>query len=401
MTGYRPALGVEQYLQTSVATSGLDSSRKTLRLGDEFPMVCETCLGPNPYVRMQKLRVGDKLCKMSNVAFQAFRWKAGAGRFKETIVCKEVALEKNVCQACLSDLTYGVPVGVRDALLKKEDDEPVSDVNQAYYYASSKNSESRHRETTAPSRELLGLARSLEAANAATRGTAFRNLKRLCSFWVRGDCSRVGRNTCPFRPCCGEFKFPELAATHPPECAALVEGLRAYGPLKVMTDPNFAATKTLLKEATSGFDRSEAVKNRLKGTQRDPTTQRYLSRMAKRHGDDEEAAAAAAAAEESSSSEAARPALRPDLAAALAAVPTNRSKRPRNDDDYPSMDPRRLGSRPPTLPRPPEPPTPPPPSSLVIGRIHDAPPPPPPGPPPPGALPIPPPPPGPPPPPSS
>jgi hypothetical protein len=28
-----------------------------------------------------------------------------------------VAKDKNICQACLVDMTYGVPVGVRDALL--------------------------------------------------------------------------------------------------------------------------------------------------------------------------------------------------------------------------------------------------------------------------------------------
>ena len=50
-------------------------------------MLCETCLGPNPYVRMTKLPFGHKLCKISNLPYQAFRWKAGpTGRQKETII---------------------------------------------------------------------------------------------------------------------------------------------------------------------------------------------------------------------------------------------------------------------------------------------------------------------------
>ena len=38
-------------------------------------------------VRMTKTPFGSKLCKVSNVPFQGFRWKAGTnGRFKETMV---------------------------------------------------------------------------------------------------------------------------------------------------------------------------------------------------------------------------------------------------------------------------------------------------------------------------
>jgi hypothetical protein len=103
-----------------LAANPQHQARNHLQVGTDFPIVCETCLGPNPYVRMVKLRFGDKICKVSNGAYPAFRWKAGPqGRFKETIVCREVAIEKNICQACLTDMTFGVPVGVRDALLAK------------------------------------------------------------------------------------------------------------------------------------------------------------------------------------------------------------------------------------------------------------------------------------------
>ena len=66
----------------------------------------------------QSLRIPLEREFPNSRSFQAFRWKAGPqGRFKDTIVCREVAVEKNICQACLSDMTFGVPVGVRDALL--------------------------------------------------------------------------------------------------------------------------------------------------------------------------------------------------------------------------------------------------------------------------------------------
>jgi pre-mRNA-splicing factor RBM22/SLT11 len=73
-------------------------------LGEDFPMLCETCLGQNPYVRMTKMPFGEKLCKISNVPYQAFRWKAGGGRHKETIICHAVAADRNICQTCLNDM---------------------------------------------------------------------------------------------------------------------------------------------------------------------------------------------------------------------------------------------------------------------------------------------------------
>jgi hypothetical protein len=87
-------------------------------VGIDFPFVCETCLGPNPYVRMVKSPPGHKLCHLTGRPFQSFRWRAGpGGRWKECMVEAAVAKDKNICQACLVDMTYGVPVGVRDALL--------------------------------------------------------------------------------------------------------------------------------------------------------------------------------------------------------------------------------------------------------------------------------------------
>ena len=84
-------------------TSGGD-----IAVGEDFPMLCETCLGQNPYVRMVKLPYGQKMCKISNAPYQGFRWKAGPqGRSKETVVCFAVAKDKNICQACLNDMQYG------------------------------------------------------------------------------------------------------------------------------------------------------------------------------------------------------------------------------------------------------------------------------------------------------
>ena len=54
-------------------------------------------------------------------------------RYKATIICQEVAKAKNVCQVCLLDLEYGIPVQARDTALGIEDESlPESDVGKEF-----------------------------------------------------------------------------------------------------------------------------------------------------------------------------------------------------------------------------------------------------------------------------
>ena len=111
-----------------------------LVLGSDFPYVCEVCLGPNPYVRMIKMQYGCKECKITSKPYQPFRWRAGqGGRYKQTIISYEVARQKNVCQACLIDMQFGLPVAVRDSILGEGQGQdlvtmPESEVGKAYYF---------------------------------------------------------------------------------------------------------------------------------------------------------------------------------------------------------------------------------------------------------------------------
>lgn len=105
-------------------------------LGEDFPIVCEKCLGPNPYCRMIKDKM-SKECRISGAPFTAFRWQGALKRWKETIVCAAVAREKNLCQACLNDLEYGVPYHVRDHVMDAlgEESAPKSDVSREFHWA--------------------------------------------------------------------------------------------------------------------------------------------------------------------------------------------------------------------------------------------------------------------------
>ena len=107
--------------------------------GDNFPIVCEACLGPNPYTRMIKSDMSAE-CRISGIPFTAFRWQGALRRWKSTIVCSAVAREKNCCQACLSDLEYAVPFHVRDHVMDAlgEEKAPQSDISKEFHWANKK-----------------------------------------------------------------------------------------------------------------------------------------------------------------------------------------------------------------------------------------------------------------------
>eukprot|EP01122_Echinamoeba_exundans_P009141 TRINITY_DN3163_c0_g1_i2.p1 TRINITY_DN3163_c0_g1~~TRINITY_DN3163_c0_g1_i2.p1 ORF type:complete len:264 (-),score=15.04 TRINITY_DN3163_c0_g1_i2:529-1320(-) len=160
----------------------------------DFPIVCETCLGDNPYVRMQKIGY-DKECKVCTRPFTVFRWKAGSdGRFKKTEICQTCAKVKNVCQTCILDLEFNLPVQVRDAALggAAVDLMPQSDANRGYHAQ------------IADQRVAQGLlpyhnAQYTNVVHQLARAEPYyeRNKARICSFFVKGTCNRG--ELCPYR----------------------------------------------------------------------------------------------------------------------------------------------------------------------------------------------------------
>lgn len=198
----------------------------------EFPMLCETCLGPNPFVRMVKHHLGQEchVCERPNTIF---RWHTGqGGRYKKTVICQTCAKLKNICQSCMLDLEYGVPVEVRDRLLNQEVKMPQSSVNKEYYIQNQEraiaNAEAAGdfgKQLELPSSRSGGdVSLADEAGGGAvarggsssggpggkiTAGRAIleklknrqpyyeRNRARVCTFWAKGNCTRGER--CPYR----------------------------------------------------------------------------------------------------------------------------------------------------------------------------------------------------------
>jgi hypothetical protein len=91
--GYAPKAGstLQNTIQKRSLANHLAGDGSGSELGRDFPFVCEVCLGPNQFVRMMKLPFGQEQCKISELPMQSFRWKAGGGRFKKTVISFDVA----------------------------------------------------------------------------------------------------------------------------------------------------------------------------------------------------------------------------------------------------------------------------------------------------------------------
>eukprot|EP00580_Thalassiosira_gravida_P000384 CAMPEP_0201617480 /NCGR_PEP_ID=MMETSP0492-20130828/36464_1 /ASSEMBLY_ACC=CAM_ASM_000837 /TAXON_ID=420259 /ORGANISM="Thalassiosira gravida, Strain GMp14c1" /LENGTH=371 /DNA_ID=CAMNT_0048085759 /DNA_START=56 /DNA_END=1167 /DNA_ORIENTATION=+ len=168
----------------------------------EFPLVCETCLGDNPYVRMTKETHGKK-CKICEIPFTVFAWQAGTrGRLKKVEICRTCARSKNVCQVCIYDLQYGLPVQVRDKILAEEGCKdavvavPQSDANRAWMTAQQERDIEQGKAIASCVPTNSAAAMKLQSM-ARMEPRYERNLPKLCSFFAKGECNRGLQ--CPFR----------------------------------------------------------------------------------------------------------------------------------------------------------------------------------------------------------
>lgn len=184
-----------------MAERGLGARSDLHKVGwevSEFPILCETCLGETPYVRMTKAE-WDKECKICTRPFIVFRWKPGnKSRFKKTEICQTCAKMKNVCQTCLFDLQFGLPVEIRDKFLKEKVEVPKDAVNRDFWaHSMTKNLDKvdlpYDKQDSYPVLEKL----------ARKDPYPKRNLPHICSFFVKGNCARG--ETCPYR-----HEIPEI-----------------------------------------------------------------------------------------------------------------------------------------------------------------------------------------------
>ena len=175
----------------------------------EYPLVCELCVGENRHLRMTKENLGLD-CRICLKPFTCFRWSPGHGqRFKRTEICLFCAKLKHVCQACITDLEYGLPVQVRDTIIglvnpgvSLTPSLPINEANRNYFmsnvtYLKASEVSSIHYSNLDDSIKQIFEELSLKFGKQSRSHSLNRNSPFPCSFFSKGSCSRGA--SCPYK----------------------------------------------------------------------------------------------------------------------------------------------------------------------------------------------------------
>ncbi len=114
----------------------------------------------------------------------------------ELLFVQLVQMQKNVCQSCILDLKYGLPVQVRDQILGIEDETPEQTTNRDHFFQIRSPNPAkfdRGKNGSIGKEALLSLKTQFEQNNDLLK---YRNLPFVCSFFLKGQCNRG--SSCPY-----------------------------------------------------------------------------------------------------------------------------------------------------------------------------------------------------------
>lgn len=90
-----------------------------LNESQQNPQICEKCLGSgDDEVRMNQIPNGAT-CKICTLPYTLYHFKQDhrSADIIKTMICTNCAKQRNVCQCCMLDMTWHIPIQLRDQLI--------------------------------------------------------------------------------------------------------------------------------------------------------------------------------------------------------------------------------------------------------------------------------------------
>lgn len=90
------------------------------------PNICEQCLGDEANIRMTKIPQGSE-CKICTLPFTLYHFKTSkrSNNIIKTLICVRCATQRNICQCCMLDSRWHIPIQLRDHLISLVNEENV------------------------------------------------------------------------------------------------------------------------------------------------------------------------------------------------------------------------------------------------------------------------------------
>ncbi|QLQ80439.1 hypothetical protein HG537_0D04390 [Torulaspora globosa] len=85
---------------------------------EETPVICDLCLGDSDNVRLTKVSNGAH-CKICTLPYTLYHFKPNRrdSNLTKTLICTRCSKQRNICQCCMLDMVWHIPLQLRDRML--------------------------------------------------------------------------------------------------------------------------------------------------------------------------------------------------------------------------------------------------------------------------------------------
>ncbi|QLL32182.1 hypothetical protein HG536_0C03500 [Torulaspora globosa] len=99
---------------------------------EEPPVICDLCLGESSNVRLTKISNGAH-CKICTLPYTLYHFKPHRrdSNLTKTLICTRCSKQRNICQCCMLDMVWHIPLQLRDRMLAMIEKDPANITEEA------------------------------------------------------------------------------------------------------------------------------------------------------------------------------------------------------------------------------------------------------------------------------